>query len=306
MTNPDELTFHTMHSVFSDPGVHAGMVDAVSPRLAAIRNAAHPLVFHYRGGGDWAENGIATDRINEVNLRYAEAMLARLVELADVPLGRDRRPGQRIVGCCRDFALLAVALCRHHGIPARSRTGFATYFMPGWFIDHTVAEVWDASASRWRLLDVELAVEHTDPNDGTVLDAFDLPNDRFVTGDDAWKGCRAGELNPERFVVHPDLEIPQLRGWPYLRHNLVQDLAALNNHEMLLWDVWGIDFADDPTPEQIALLYEVSAAGTFAERTRLFAHADLRVPPEVTSFTPGGNGSPTQVTLRTTPLLVSG
>lgn len=83
-------------------------------------------------------------------------------------------------------------------------------------------------------------------------------------------------------------------------------LAALNIHEMLSWDGWGIDFADDPTPKQIALLEEVAAAGTFAERMRLSARAKLRVPAEVMSFTPGEIGSPIQVSVRTTPLVVSG
>ena len=83
-------------------------------------------------------------------------------------------------------------------------------------------------------------------------------------------------------------------------------LAALNIHEMLSWDGWGIDFADDPTPKQIALLEEVAAAGTFAERMRLFVRADLRVPAEVMSFTPGEIGSPIQVSVRTTALVVSG
>jgi hypothetical protein len=141
MNDLDELQFHTSHSPFSDPGPHAPLLANVAPTLAAIRDAVHPLVFHYRAGGDWAANGIAPERIAEADLRYASAMLGRLMELADLPLGADRAPHQRIVGCCRDFALLAVSLCREHGIPARSRTGFAAYFAPGWYLDHTVAEV---------------------------------------------------------------------------------------------------------------------------------------------------------------------
>jgi hypothetical protein len=45
-----------------------------------------------------------------------------------------------------------------------SSTTAATYFAPGWFINHVIAEVWDSAAQRW---------------------------------------------------------------WPYVRHNLVHDLAAL-------------------------------------------------------------------------------
>src|SRR5687768_11054798 len=93
-----ELTWYTSHSTFSNPGPRAAMLDAVPNHLAAMREAVTPLVFHYGGDGDWAENGIAPERI---------------------------------VGCCRDFTLLFVSLARYHGIPARSRVGFATYFFRG-------------------------------------------------------------------------------------------------------------------------------------------------------------------------------
>jgi hypothetical protein len=142
-----------------------------------------------------------------------------------------------------------------------------------------------------------------------VLDALDLPRDRFVTANDAWNRCRAGELDPERFAVHPEEE-PELRSWPYLRHNLMLDLAALNNHEMLLWDVWGIDLQDDPTaglsPGDRELLDEVAAAAAFDQRRQLFARDELRVPPVVTSYAPQNDDAPTEVTLRLAPSPATG
>ena len=33
-----------------------------------------------------------------------------------------RRPGQRLVGCCRDFTVLFVPMARHKGIPSRNKT----------------------------------------------------------------------------------------------------------------------------------------------------------------------------------------
>ncbi len=46
-------------------------------------------------------------------------------------------------------------------------------------------------------------------------------------------------MDPARFVVDPSLDIPLTKGWPYVRHNFIHDLAALAKHEMLLWDKWG-------------------------------------------------------------------
>ncbi|MCA2211786.1 transglutaminase-like domain-containing protein [Wangella sp. NEAU-J3] len=43
---------------------------------------------------------------------------------------------------CRHFAVLACALLRHRGIPARARCGFATYFQPGKGLDHTSGDGW--------------------------------------------------------------------------------------------------------------------------------------------------------------------
>jgi transglutaminase-like putative cysteine protease len=45
------------------------------------------------------------------------------------------------------FTLLLVALPRARGIPARARVGFGTYFEPGQFLDHRVAEWWNERAA---------------------------------------------------------------------------------------------------------------------------------------------------------------
>jgi hypothetical protein len=66
------------------------------------------------------------------------------------------------------------------------------------------------------------------------------PPDRFLTAPHAWQLARSGAVDPERFAVDPDLEIPPTRGLGQLRRNLVRDLAALNKNEMLLWEDWGV------------------------------------------------------------------
>src|SRR5690606_25339015 len=191
MTDHDDtLAYYAMHSPFSDPGTQSPMLDSLPADIAVLRDAVTPLVFHYMGDGDWAENGIAPERRPEIDLRYAERMFGRLAELSDKPLGEHRPPHERMVGCCRDFTLLYVSLLRHHSIPARSRVGFAGYFFAEWNVDHVVAEVWDANEGRWRLVDPELGGTHVDPTDGAELDAMDLPRDRFFVGPEAWLRCR--------------------------------------------------------------------------------------------------------------------
>jgi hypothetical protein len=292
--------FYTAQSTFSDPGALTELLDGLPQDLAGLQRVARGLVIHYRGD-DPLGNGIPEERMREIDTRYADAMLGRLEELRPGRLDAERRPVERLVGCCRDFTLLFVALARHAGMAVRSRTGYATYFPPGWAVDHVVAEVWDESEQRWRLVDPELGDEHVDQADGARVDPLDIPRDRFLTGGVAWSGCRAGEYDPERFVVDPGLEIPETRGWSQLQYSLVHDLAALNRHELLLWDGWGLA-GRVPTPDEFVLLDEVAALTSqadppLAELERLYADEHLRVPSQVVSHDPLG-GPPREVALR--------
>lgn len=291
-----ELTFYSTQSMFTDPGAFTSLWDKVEPTIPAMKAAIQPLLFHYRAHGGFSENGIAADRIVEVDLRYADAMLSCIQEASPFEPGADRIPAQRMVGCCRDWALLFVSLARHHGFAARSRVGFANYFADGWWIDHTIAELWDDSEQRWRLIDAELP-EGFKPAAGAPFDPLDIPRDRFLPGVDAWASVRSGRHIPEQFVVAPEIEVPMLRGIPYLWHNIVQDLAALNRYEMILWDVWGIDL-EEVNEAGAALLDEVAVSATLAEWRRHFTRTEFNVPEEILSFSPYQPESPKRVRLR--------
>jgi Transglutaminase-like superfamily len=292
----------TIQSRVTEPGRFSDRVREIPATLSAMRAAARQLVFHYRVGGDYAANGIAQDRIAEIDTRYAEDMLGRIFELSDAPLTELRAPAQRLVGCCRDFTVLFLGIARAHGVPARARVGFATYFAAGWHIDHVVAEVFDAEQQRWRLVDAELADDHVDPAGGALVDPEDLASSQFVTGPAAWLACRSGVADPDRHVVDPRLEIPATRGWTYVRHNLIHDLAALTRREMVLWDEWGwIGIDGDPTPRQFDVLDQLAATASAdppAAQLELFSRRDgLHVPGEVTSYSPAAD-QPIRVVLR--------
>jgi len=289
-------------SPVTEPGPAGKVIDELPDDLAGLRQASSQLVFHYRAGGDFTANGVPAERMAEINTRYADVMLDRILARGAPTLARARPPGDRVVGCCRDATVLFLALARHKGIPARARVGFSAYFHPGWLIDHVVAEVWDEREGRWRLVDGEMNAGWTPEVNGRTVDWLDLTDDQFVTGPRAWQAARAGESDPERHVVAPDLDIPVLRGWPYIAHNVIHDLAALNKTEMLLWDAWGMQLSEGSGPvsaADAALLDEISATtgdpgsdpGVLAG---IGARDGLRVPPVVTSFDPNG-GPPGQV-----------
>ena len=283
--------FYRKQSRVTDPGSMVGWLNDLPRDIPSLRRIARGLVVHYRAD-DLNALGIPPERVAEVDTRYAEKMLVHLQELAPGPWSRQRPPQSRLVGCCRDFTVLFLTLLRHQGIPARARVGFASYFQPDWYLDHEVAEVWDGTAGRWRLIDAQLADAHLDREDGATLDPLDIPRDRFLVGGEAWRACRGDDADAERFVVDPGLDIPDTRGWPYLRHNLIHDLATLNKEELLLWDEWGLMEGDAPDARELALLDRIAALTQhddppLAKVQALYAsEPGLKAPPEVTSFSP--------------------
>ena len=163
-------------------------------------------MFHFQTGGDFAENGVPAGRMAEINTRYADAMFALLMGRGEPALMRDRQAADRVVGCRRDATVLFLALARHKGIPARARVGFAAYIVPGWLIDHVVAEVWDDAEGRWRLIDPQMDSGWTPEVNGRPVDWPDLADDQFITGPRAWQAARAGASDPDRHG-HPDADL---------------------------------------------------------------------------------------------------
>jgi hypothetical protein len=159
-------------------------------------------------------------------------MLDRVVELDPAPLTVARPPEKRVVGICRHFEVLLVSMLRAKGIPARARRGFGAYFDKRMLVDHEVTEYWNAAESRWVRVDPQL----DDVQRGFLhitFDPFNVPSDQFVIPAEAWARCRAGAADPETFGIF------DLHGLWFIADNLVREVAWLNKHEMLPWDVWG-------------------------------------------------------------------
>lgn len=295
-----DLDWYSSQSAITDPGGYTALLEDVPTGIDELRRTAHGLVIHYRAGRP-LEHGIPAGRLREIDSRYAHTMLSRLAELQGGSLRLPRDPARRLVGCCRDFTVLLLTIARHCGIPCRARVGFARYFVPRLGLDHEVAEVWDRSDRRWRLIDAELSDEHVDPSDGAVIEPLDVPRDRFLVAGQALVLCRTGEADPQTFMVDPGLDVGATRGWPYLQHNLVHDLAALTKTELLLWDAWGL--ADQPASiDDLDLLDRLakltSSPDPALDELRELAAADPRlpVPSTVTSYDPLG-GPPRTVGL---------
>ena len=200
---------------------------------AAVAAVAQGLVIHEHLTEVYGF-ALPPERRASVHFRPVSELLERIAAEDSRPLTVAREPARRVAGNCRHFTVLAVTMLRAQGTPARARCGFGGYFGSGMFEDHWVCEYWDSSAQRWILADAQI--------DGTQrklfgigFDPMDVPRDRFLVAGDAWQRCRQGDADPAKFGLSM---LNQAGDW-WIASNLLRDVAALNDMEMLPWDVWG-------------------------------------------------------------------
>jgi len=194
-----KLTYFTKQGIISDPGKFAYLFDGLPRDLRELVQVVQGSTLHIF----WAERyglKLSPEREAEVQLRTMPRRLSRMLELDPRPLNQPRPLEKKLVGNCRDFTLLLVSLLRHRGVPARARCGFGAYFLPGHYEDHWVAEVWDASEQRWKLVDAQLDAFQCEALK-IPFDPLDVPRDQFIVGGMAWQMCRAGQADPESFGI---------------------------------------------------------------------------------------------------------
>ncbi|MFI0898786.1 transglutaminase-like domain-containing protein [Streptomyces sp. NPDC020983] len=302
---PEVAAYYAAQSPTSDPGAYTGLLADLPRDAGALARVVRGLMIHRVEGGQW-DIPIADDRMrDDAETRYIDDILALVAARDPAPLTTPRAWSDRFVGICRDFTLLHVALLRHVGIPARLRSGFATYFSDeGFHWDHVATEYWDDERG-WLLADAQIADPGRYPYG---FDPVDVPRDRFLVAGQAWQAIRAGDADPLRFGL--DLEDTPMLGKRFVAGNIRYDLSALNKVETLLWDVWGEGsqvtpetFMDEELSEETCVLYDHAAAVTagpdpdFAAVRELFTTDDrLRTPRTLRSLAP--LRGPATVTLR--------
>jgi Transglutaminase-like superfamily len=282
-TTQSSLDFARQPAVMTAAGEHARLFDGLPREVAGLAGVAQGLLIHEHIAPAYGVE-LSDDRRGSVHIRPVERILGRLLAEDGRPLASARPAEARLAGNCRHFTVLLVAMLRAQGVPARARCGFGGYFGTGSFEDHWVAEYWHAAQARWILVDAQI----DDVQRGMFqvdFDLMDVPRDRFVIAGDAWALCRAGEADAARF----GLSLLNEGGLWWIAGNLLRDAAALNNMEMLPWDVWGAmpGVGEAMAEDVLALLDRVSELTrtpdeSFGELRALYVGDDrLRVPPSV-------------------------
>ncbi len=215
----------------SDAGDRAALLDGLPRDVGGLAKVVQGVLIHEHIAPAYGVT-LSAEQHAQAHLRGVERILDCIARQDGRPLPQARPPGERVVGVCRHFTLLHVAMLRRQGIAARSRCGFGAYFEKGKFIDHWITEYWNESAQRWVLADAQLDQLQRELF-GIAFDPLDVPRDQFLRAGDAWRLCRSGKADPGAFGIL------DMYGLWFIAGNVIRDVAALNDHEMLPWDVWG-------------------------------------------------------------------
>lgn len=262
------LAYYTVPGVFTSLEGFEEQVDAIPDDIASVAAAVQGLLIHEAWAPAYGVT-LAPERLAEKELHSAIAMLSRATSMDARPLTEPRPAEQRAVGVCRHFATLFVAIMRHKGVPCRARCGFANYFEAGKNGDHWVGEYWNGDQGRWVLVDAQiddLQRRLVRPS----FDTLDVPRDRFLVAGDAWRACKNGADAMSFGVGGTDM-------WGLLEvfGDVFQDLAALQNIELLPWGWYGLAKVDGALDAERELIDRLAALSSAADATALRTLRDL-------------------------------
>lgn len=277
------LNYYAKQSEITHPAGYTRFLDELPEDIGLLSEITRGLILHHNDG-EALGYSIPKCRLKELELRYVKSMLDKIIGLNQQSLIYRRDPAQRLLGCCRDFSILLCAFLRHKEIPARVRVGFTTFHFPAFHHDQVMLEYWNFARQKWCLVDARMTLEFMKKYNLAInFDLLDVPRDKFITSAEAWILCRNAQKDPKQFGAG---FFQRMSGWWYIRNKLIQDIAALNKQELLLWDCWGMMLKDSSdvfmnNPEQVErldyyaeLLYE---ADLNFEEIKLVYHLDSNV-----------------------------
>lgn len=224
------LEFYRQHGIMTEIKTMQHMVKGLPKDIESIVLAVQNIFLHQH----WAKSyGLDMEDIRkeEPRIRSVEEKLTFLNKKGYQHVLDKKQMNDKMIAICRDFSVMAVALCIEAGIPARARCGFATYFEKEKYIDHWVFEYWDKDKKRWILADAQLDDLQREKLN-ISFDPLDINDKDFITGPKAWMMCREGKAKPESFGIF------EWWGYDYLKCNLILDANSLLKIPMQPWDGW--------------------------------------------------------------------
>ena len=238
------LDFYRQYSSFTDPGEYAYLYKNLPDSLPELCSLIKSQFIHPYAELPQYSNLIPKERWNEsVKYPTVKSILKGLLSYDSRGLVKDRKPEDRLVLGCREYAILLASVLKHRCIPARVRSGHATYLIPGFHASHTICEVWNKNNKRWMLVD---------PSTGMI----DFSRDKFDFSNDAWLQLQKKEIDPNIYG-NPG----QYTGLVSIVGKISPDLASILGNEYPIYQYAPIlDNVFDNnqlTTEQIEILNEI-------------------------------------------------
>ena len=232
---------HAVHTPYSDPVRFVDLLADVPTDLPSLAAVARNVIVHYRASGHELPGERAT-RSTPAGSRTSSPLTRTGTRGRYRTTGGDGpRPGL----LSRPHPVCVGAL-RSHGIAARSRVGFAGYFVDGWHHDHVIVEAW--LDDRWVRFDSEIDAPR--PSLPTPMDIGPCRPDGtgFVTAAEAWAGFAGRDRRRRRTA---SVRRCPASGEPFfIFDEVIYEVAHRFGDELLLWDGWGrIGEPDRPVAE---------------------------------------------------------
>jgi hypothetical protein len=244
--NGSVLDFYKQYSSFTDPGEYAYLYENLPDSLPELCILIKSQFIHpYTELPNYKEQ-ISEERWDEsVKYPTVKSILKGLLTYDSRGLVIDRKPEDRLVLGCREYAILMASIIKYRGIPARVRYGHATYIIPGFHGSHTICELWNEKDKRWMLVD-------------PGMNMIDFSRDKFDFSNDAWLQMQKKEIDPDIYG-NPG----QYSGFVSILAKVNTDLASILGNEYPIYQYAPIlDYAfkndNKLSAEQIEMLNKIS------------------------------------------------
>ncbi len=183
------LDFYRQYSEYTDPGEYECLYKDLPGSLPELCELIKSQFIHPFSELRQYRDKFPEERLNEF-FRYptVKSILQGLLSYDSAGLTKERAPENRLLLICRHNAILLASILKHRGIPARVRSGHASYIMPGFHISHTICEVWNKEEKRWMLVDPS-------------MNMVDFDREKFDISNELWLKFQKGEINPDLYGI---------------------------------------------------------------------------------------------------------
>jgi formylglycine-generating enzyme required for sulfatase activity len=181
------LDFYCQYSSYTNPGKYEYLYENLPDSLPELCQLIQKQFMHIVAEYPTYKNVMPSDsRYDITKYTNIESILEVLYHKDPNGLTLNRKPEDRLVFSCQNYALMLASILKYKGIPARVRYGHSTYLIPDFHASHVICEVWNKTEKRWMLVD---------PN----VNMIDFSRDKFDFSNEAWLQMRNGAIDPNTF-----------------------------------------------------------------------------------------------------------